>query len=82
MNCQIAGIEDSLAKIEVGPDLSQEGTIFKITLEDTIDKIAEGSMEMIIIGIVAVIAAGIGPEKDHSQETIVVIEIEVQVIVD
>ena len=37
---------------------------------------------MIILGIVIIIEAGIGLERDHSQETIAVIEIEVQVIVD
>ena len=58
-----------------------EGTIFEAILEDTIDKIAEGSIEMIIIGIVVTIKAGIGPERDHSQETITVIELEVQAIV-
>ena len=41
------------------------------------DKIAVGSIEMIIIGVVVIIEAGIGLERDHSQETIVVIELEV-----
>ena len=37
---------------------------------------------MIIIGMMAIIEVGIGPEKDHSQETVVVTELEVQAIVD
>ena len=59
-----------------------EGTIFKIILDNTVDKIAEGSIEVITIGIVVIIEAGIGLERDCSQETIVVIELKVQVIVD
>ena len=82
MKGQTAEIEDSLDKIEVDPDLSHEGTNFKIILEDTVGKITEESIDMIIIGIVVTIEAGIGPERDHSQETIVVIETEVQVIAD
>ena len=41
---QIAGIEDSLDKMVVDPDLSRiiEGTIFKVVLGDIEDKIAEG----------------------------------------
>ena len=80
MKGKTAEIEDNLDKIGVDPDLSQEGTIFKIILEDTVHKMAEESIEMIIIGIVVTIEARIGPERDHSQETIVVIEIEVQVM--
>ena len=37
---------------------------------------------MIIIGVVVIIEVGIGLERDHSWETIAVIEIEVQMIVD
>ena len=62
-----------------------EETISEIIVEDIIDKIAEGSIEsieMIIIGVMAIIEVGIGPEKDHSQETIVVRGLEVQAIVD
>ena len=68
MKGQIAGIEDSLGKIEIDPYLSQviEGTIFEIILEDTIDKLAEKSIEMIIVGIVVTVEAGIGLERDHS----------------
>ena len=84
MKGQIAGIEDSLDKIGVYPDVSQEGTIFEIVLEDTVDEIAEGSIEMIIIGIMVTIEAGIGPEKERSflGNNIAVIKIEVQAIVD
>ena len=59
-----------------------EGTIFEIMLEDTVDKIAEVSIEVITIGIVVIIEAGIGLERDHSQETIVVTKLEVQAVVD
>ena len=37
---------------------------------------------MIIIEIVAIIKVGIGQERDHSQETIAVPELEVQAVVD
>ena len=81
---RIAGIEDSLGKTEVDPDLSKvkEGTIFGIMLEDRVDKIEEGSIKMITIVRVAIIEVGIGPERDHSQETIVATELEVQATVD
>ena len=45
------------------------------------DKIVEGSIEMIIIGMMVTIEEGIGQERDHSQESIVVIELEVQATV-
>ena len=60
---------------------SYKGNSFKITLEDKVNKIVERSIEMIIIGVVVKIEAAIGLERDQSQETIAVIEIEVQVIV-
>ena len=84
MKGQIAGIEDSLGRIKINLDLSQviEGTIFETILEDTIHKIAEENIEMIILEIVVTIEVGIGPERDHSQETIAVVELEVQAIVD
>ena len=59
-----------------------EGTIFGITLEDKVDKIAEGSTKMVMIEIVAIIEVGISPERDHSQETIMATEIEEQAMVD
>ena len=67
-----------------GPRFEQgyRGNNFWITLEDTVDKIAEGSIEMIIIEIEAIIEVGIGPERDHSEETIVATELEVQAIID
>ena len=81
---QAAGIEDSLDKTEVGPDLSKaiEETVSGIILEDITDIIAEGSIEIITIHVMVIIEEGIGPEKDHSQETIVVTGLEVQAIVD
>ena len=51
-------------------------------LGGALDKIAKGGIEMITIGVVITIEAGIGLERDHSQETIVVIELEVWAIVD
>ena len=59
-----------------------EGTIFENILEDTVDKIPEGSIEVITIGIVVIIEAGIGLERGNSQETIVATELEVQAVVD
>ena len=59
-----------------------EEAVSEIILEDTIDKAAEGSIGVIIIGMMAIIEVGIGLERDHSQETIVVTELEIQVIVD
>ena len=77
-------IEDSLDETDVGPDLSKalEETISEIMLKNIIDKIAEGSIEMIITGVMAIIQVGIGPVKDHSQNTIAVTELEVKAIVD
>ena len=63
------------------PDFSKiiEGTTFKKTLGDIEDKVVEGNIEM--IGVMIATEVGIGQEKDHSQEIIVVAEIEAQVIV-
>ena len=55
---------------------------FWVTLEVTAGKIAEGSIKMVIIEIVAIIEVEIGPERDHSQETIVATELDVQAVVD
>ena len=41
------------------------------------DKTAEGSIEMITIGMMVTIEVGIDQERGHSQEVIVVIELEV-----
>ena len=59
-----------------------EGVVSKIIPEDTVDKIAEESIGIIVIEMMAIIEAGIGLEKDHFQEIMVVIELEVQAIVD
>ena len=58
-----------------------EGTIFKILLGDMEDKIAEESIEVIIIGTMVTIEVGIDQMREHSQETIAVIELEVQATV-
>ena len=52
----------------VDPDLKRviEGTIFEIVLGDMEDKIAEESIEVIIIGAVVTIEVGIDQERDHS----------------
>ena len=53
----------------VDPDLSRviEETIFEKALGVIEDKIAEGSIEMIIIGMMVTIEVEIGQERDHSQ---------------
>ena len=63
------------------PDFSKitEGTTFKKALGDIEDKVVEGNIEM--IGMMITTEVGIGQEKDHSQEIIVVAEIEAQAIV-
>ena len=58
-----------------------EGIIFEIILGDMEDNITEDSIEMIIIGMMITIEVGIDQERVHSQETIVVIEPEVQATV-
>ena len=81
---QTVGIEDSSAKTEVDTDLNKviEEVVSKIILEDTVDKIAEESIGIIVIEIMAITEAGIGLAKDCFQEIMVVIEIEVQEIPD
>ena len=59
-----------------------EEVVFGIILEDTIDKTVGESIEIIIIEIVVIIETGIGLDRDHFQEIMVVIELGVQVIVD
>ena len=54
-----------------------EGTIFEIMLGDVEDKTAEGNIEMIVIDVMVTIEVGIDQERGHSQEVIVVIELEV-----
>ena len=54
-----------------------EGTIFEIMQWDMEDKTAEGSIEMIIIGVMVTKEVGIDHERGCSQEVIVVIPLEV-----
>ena len=56
-----------------------EGTTFKKALGNIEDKVVEGNIEM--IGVMITTEVGIGQEKDHSLEIIVVAEIEAQTIV-
>ena len=62
------------------PDRTIQTAILGETLEGMVDKIIEEVTEM--IDIMITIEAGIGQEKDHLQEIIVVAEIKVQVTVD
>ena len=59
-----------------------EGTILEAILEDTVDKIVEGNIEMIIIEVVVIIEVGIGLERDRSYKTIAITELEIQATVD
>ena len=81
---QIVEIEDSSGKTEVDIDLSRviEEVVFEIIPEDTVDKIVEESIGIIVIEMMATTEAGIGLKKDHFQEIMVVTELEVQTIVD
>ena len=74
---QIVGTGDNIQA--AGPDKTIETVIFEETLEGMEDKIIEEDTEM--IDIMIIIEAGTDQEKGHSQETIVVAEIEVQVTV-
>ena len=76
---QIAKIEDSL-EIDSGLNRTTEETTSKIMLEDIEDKAAEGNMKIVVIGMMVMIEVGIDHKKDHSQEGIVVTELEVQVV--
>ena len=58
-----------------------EGTIFEKVLGVMEDKMAKGSIEMLIIGRIITTEVGIDQERDHSQEAIAVIELEVQATV-
>ena len=66
----------------IDPDFSKtiETTIFERLLEDMEDKIVEENTG--IIGMMIIIEVGIDQGREHSQETMVIIGIEVQVIVD
>ena len=63
-----------------GPDFSKvtKGITFKKALGDIEDKTVEGNIEMIDIMITTEV--GIGQGTDHSQEIIVVAEIEAQAV--
>ena len=58
-----------------------EGTIFKAVEGDTENKISEGSIEMTVIGMMIIIKVGLDQERGHSQEVIVVTELEMQATV-
>ena len=74
---QTVETEDSM-KI-IGLDKAIETIIFDGILEDMEHKIVEENIE--VIGVMIIIEAGIGQEKGHLQEIMVVIGIEVQVTV-
>ena len=78
---QAVEIEDSLDEVLRDPDFSKitEGTTFKKALGDTEDKVVEGNIDM--IGMMIMTEVGIGQEIGHSQEIIVVAEIEAQATV-
>ena len=59
-----------------------EEIISEIIPEVTVDKIAEESIGIIIIEMIATTKVGIGLEKDHSQRIMVVTKLGVQAIVD
>ena len=59
-----------------------EEVISEIIPEDTVDKIADENIEIMIMEIMVIAEAGIGLERDHFQEIMVVTELEVQAIVD
>ena len=65
----------------IDPDFSKTTgeTVFKRTLGDMEDKTVEENTE--IIGMMVTIEIGIDEEKDHSQEIMAIIVIEVQVTV-
>ena len=64
----------------IGQDKAIETIIFEGTLEDMEDKTVEENIE--IIGVMTIMKAGIGQEKGHLQEVMVIIGIEVPVTVD
>ena len=59
-----------------------EEVVSKIIPEDTVDKILEESIGIIVIEMMATTEVGIDLEKDHFQEIMAVTELEVQIIVD
>ena len=58
-----------------------EGTIFEVVQGGREDKIAEGSIEMTVMGMMVTIEIGTDQERGHSQEVIVVTELETQATV-
>ena len=75
---QVVETEDSIQV--VGLDKARETVIFEETLEDMEDKIIGEDIEM--TDILIIMEAVIDQEKRHSQEIMVVVEIEIQVTVD
>ena len=59
-----------------------EEIISEIIPEDTVDKITEESVGIIIIEMIAITEVGIGQEKYHFWEIMVATELGVQAIVD
>ena len=57
------------------------GTIFKAVQGSMEDKIAEGSIEMTVIGMMITIEVGIDQDRGHYQEVIAVTELETQATV-
>ena len=63
-------------------DKAIEVTIFQDHSRSYSRQNSRGSIGVITIGPVIIIEVGIGLERNHSQETIVVTELEVQAVVD
>ena len=78
---QAVEIGDSLDEVMRDADFSKikEGATLKKARGDIEDKVVEGNIER--IGMMITTEVGIGQEKDHSQEIIVLAEIEAQDIV-
>ena len=74
------GTEDSMEIIDTDSSKNIEMTIFERTLEVIENKIAKENIG--IKGVMTTIEVGIDQEKGHSQGTMAIIGIEVQVIVD
>ena len=74
---QTVGIEDSSGKTEVDTNLIKviEEVVSKIIPENTVDKIVEQSIGIIVTEMMATTEAGIVLERDHFQGIIVVTEL-------
>ena len=81
---QTVEIEDSSGKTKVYIDLSKviEEVVSEIIPEDTVDKIVEEHIGIIVMEMMATTEAGIDLEIDHFQEIMAVTELEVQRVVD